>query len=94
MSLKRLHLMVSGMVQGVFYRANVQAKAVSLGLKGWVRNIPDGRVEAVAEGEEDKLMELYDYCKDNPGYARVDDVVAEWEKPTGEFKDFVISYPR
>jgi len=92
MAAKRLHMFVSGMVQGVYYRANAQDKAMSLGLTGWVRNLLDGRVEILAEGDEKKLEELYEYCRNNPGMSKVDDVVASWEKPSGGFREFGISY--
>ncbi|MFH1126235.1 MAG: acylphosphatase [Candidatus Altiarchaeota archaeon] len=92
MVVKRLHMFISGMVQGVFFRANVRDKAVSLDLKGWVRNLLDGRVEVVAEGEEEKLFMLHEYASSNPGYAKVDDVQADFEKPKSEFKDFRITY--
>jgi len=85
-------MLISGMVQGVYYRSNTKDKALSLGLKGWVRNLLDGRVEVVAEGEEEQLMQLLDYCRDNPGYSRVEDVQSLLEKPTGEFKDFKVTY--
>jgi len=84
-------MIVSGRVQGVYYRANVQRKAVSLGLSGWVRNLPDGDVEILAEGEEGKLGELLTYCKSNPGFSKVDGVQADWGAATGGFKEFLIT---
>ncbi|MFH1403478.1 MAG: acylphosphatase [Candidatus Altiarchaeota archaeon] len=89
---KSVHLMMSGKVQGVFYRSNTRDKALRLGLSGWVRNLADGRVEAFAEGPEDKVSEFVAYCRDNPGYSRVDDVKEEWGKPTGRYEGFKITH--
>jgi len=89
---KRAHLFISGRVQGVFYRANTQERARRLGLTGWVRNLPDGRVEAVVEGEEEKIRELINWCHEGPPGARVEDVEVHWEDYRGEFDDFEIRY--
>ncbi len=88
----RIHAIISGRVQGVFYRASTRDKAVSLGLTGWVRNLPDGRVELVAEGPKDSIDELISWCWDGPTYARVEEVQVQDETPTGEFKEFEIRY--
>jgi len=88
--LMRVHLVVSGRVQGVNYRSNAQRKASQLCLVGWVRNLPDGGVEAVAEGPGEKVEEFLDWCKRGPILAYISDVEASWEKPTGEYKDFRI----
>ncbi len=61
-----------------------------LGLRGYVRNLPDGRVEAVAEGPEDKVREFINWCHRGPPAAVVEDVKVEWETPRGDFKDFDI----
>ena len=90
--MKRAHIFVSGRVQGVFYRATTQEVAKRLRLKGWVRNLPDGRVEIVAEGPEDALKALIDWCWEGPPLAKVEDVKVIWEEPTGEFEDFVVRY--
>lgn len=66
MEIKRWCFLVSGLVQGVYYRASTQTKAVELGLTGYARNLPDGRVEVVAEGTEDKLTQLKTWCDDGP----------------------------
>ncbi len=89
---KRAHLFISGRVQGVFYRANTQERARRLGLTGWVRNLPDGRVEAVVEGEEERIRELINWCHEGPPGARVEDVEVHWEDYRGEFDDFEIRY--
>jgi acylphosphatase len=88
----RAHVFVSGMVQGVFFRSETQYEAKKRGVKGWVRNLPDGRVEAVFEGEEEKVKELINFCKHGPPGARVTSVDVRWENYTGEFKDFEIRY--
>ncbi len=90
--MKRAHIFVSGRVQGVFYRATTQEVARRLRLRGWVRNLPDGRVEIVAEGPEDALKALIDWCWEGSPLARVEDVKVIWEEPTGEFEDFVVRY--
>jgi len=80
----RAHIFVSGMVQGVFFRANTKDRADSLGLKGWVRNTPDGRVEAVFEGEKEKVDAALGFCKTGPSGAVVKNVEVKWEEPKGE----------
>lgn len=90
--MKRIHLIVHGRVQGVFYRDNTQKKASELGLKGFVRNLPNGTVEVVAEGPEDKLNELINFCRNNPGSSNVDKVEVKEEKVTNEFDWFGIRY--
>jgi acylphosphatase len=89
---RRAHLLVSGRVQGVFYRANTCDEARRLGLTGWVRNLPDGRVEALVEGEEDRLKRLLDWCRRGPPGATVRGVEIRWEDWRGEFADFRIRY--
>ena len=79
----RAHVIVSGRVQGVFYRAKARDKAVSAGVSGWVGNLPDGNVEAVFEGGKDKVEEMIEWCKKGPSGARVDDVFVSWEEPEG-----------
>ena len=86
----RAHVWISGRVQGVFFRAHTKEVAEKLGLTGWVRNLPDGRVEAVFEGEEEAVKEAIEWCKRGPPLARVEKVEVRYEEPTGEFKDFRI----
>jgi acylphosphatase len=90
--LKRVHIFVSGVVQGVFFRANTRDKAKSLGIGGWVRNLLDGRVEIVAEAEREQLKELINWCYHGVPYARVDNVEVKWEEYRGEFDTFEIKY--
>lgn len=88
----RAHLKISGYVQGVFFRANTQDRALDLGLKGWVRNRSDGTVEAVFEGDKDKIEEMIKWCHKGPPGASVNGVSVGWEEYKGEFKDFDILY--
>jgi len=87
---KRAHLFVSGLVQGVFFRDHTRRWATSLGLTGWVRNLDDGRVEALAEGPETDLQALIVQLRQGPPRARVEEVRVEWGPFQGEFKDFVV----
>jgi len=86
----RAHVIVSGMVQGVFFRAETRYEAKKRNVKGWVRNTFDGRVEAVFEGEKEDVEELIKFCRQGPPAARVTKVEVEWQKYTGEFDDFKI----
>ena len=87
--MKRVHITVHGLVQGVFFRANTVSAAKGLGLTGWVRNRNDGSVEIVAEGSQGKLIELIEWCKNGgPASARVENLEHRWEEPSGEFKEF------
>ncbi len=88
----RAHLRIYGLVQGVFFRANMKRIADSLGVKGWVRNVPDGSVEAVVEGPRDKVEELIRWAHRGPPLARVERVEVTWEPYRGEFRDFRIRY--
>ena len=88
----RVHLVITGRVQGVWFRANTQKKAKTLDLKGWVKNRPDGRVEAVFEGEKEQIDRIIEWCKKGPSFARVDDVQIQWETPMGDFTTFTITY--
>lgn len=84
--------MISGIVQGVFFRAHAQKTATELTLTGWVRNTSDGMVEAVAEGDEKPLEKFISWCRKGPPSARVDSVAVEWEDATNEFTGFNIRY--
>jgi len=88
----RIHLYVSGRVQGVNYRAFVKREALRLGLAGWVRNLPDRRVEVVAEGEEGQVERLVRLCGEGPPLAMVRNIEAHREPPTGSFSTFIIRY--
>ncbi len=86
----RKHAFFEGKVQGVFFRANTRDKAREIGVKGWVKNLPDGRVEAVFEGPEEKVDQVIKWCENNQPHARVDDVTVDIEKATGEFDRFFV----
>lgn len=79
-SLNSLHCFVSGRVQGVYFRAWTRETAQGLGLNGWVRNLPDGRVEALAQGDENTLALFRKRLHQGPEYSRVDSVHCEQEK--------------
>jgi acylphosphatase len=87
---RRVHVFISGRVQGVGFRDFTQAAAQRRGLTGWVQNLDDGRVEAVIEGPADKAAELLELVKHGPPAARVDKVETADETPTGEFKVFEV----
>jgi len=86
----RVHLKVSGRVQGVYFRASTVEEARRLRLTGWVMNCRDSSVEIVAEGESEQLEKLIRWCRSGPPGARVEDVHTEWEVPKGEFPTFFI----
>ncbi|PXF60192.1 MAG: acylphosphatase [Deltaproteobacteria bacterium] len=89
---KRVHAFVSGQVQGVFFRANTRAEAKRLGLKGWVKNLPGGRVELVAEGPSWAVNELISWCHKGPAYSRVDKVEFYAETPRGKYDEFSVRF--
>ena len=88
----RATIHVEGRVQGVFYRAHTKEQGRKLGLKGYVKNLRNGRVEVVVEGERQKIETLIEWLKIGPSLARVSDVTIEWMPYTGEFKKFSIKY--
>ena len=90
--LKRLECQIFGRVQTVMFRDFTQRKARSLELAGSVKNLPDGSVFAVAEGEEDQLNHWLEYLKKGPVIAEVERVETKWSPATGEFKDFKILF--
>lgn len=86
----RAHVFVSGKVQGVFFRQNTKRQAQSRGVFGWVRNLEDGRVEAVFEGEEEAVKAVVEFCRVGPKAAQVSDVAVTWENCSNEFQNFNI----
>lgn len=88
MKLVRAHVLIFGRVQGVFFRANTLERAIDIGLRGWVRNVHTGEVEAVFEGDEEKVKEMIEWCRKGPPSSRVDDVKVTFEKYKGEFEGF------
>lgn len=87
---KQIHCLVRGRVQGVFFRASTQREAKRLGLTGWAKNLADGTVEVVAEGEDDSLKEFLGWLQRGPTAARVERVDSRWRGYTGEWGDFRI----
>jgi len=92
MSMVRAHVIIQGMVQGVFFRAHTRDEAKRYNLTGWVRNRRDGGVEAIFEGTEQNVKKVLDWCHKGPPWSHVADVHVDWEDYTGEFKDFSITY--
>ncbi len=88
----RAHIFVSGRVQGVFFRSETIYEARKRGVTGWVRNLPDGRVEAVFEGQEHLVNELIQFCRRGPPGSQVTHVDVARQAYAGEFKDFQIVY--
>jgi acylphosphatase len=86
----RLHAIVSGRVQGVFFRANTQKVANNIGIRGWVRNMDDGCVEVMAEGKEEHLDDFLKWLHKGSGYARVERVESEYINEEEGFHDFDI----
>ena len=84
MSDARARVVVSGRVQGVFFRAETRDRARSLDLTGWVRNNADGTVEAVFEGDRERIESMLDWCRRGPSLAEVRDVRVDWEQPCNE----------
>lgn len=92
MDMKRWHFLIAGKVQGVFYRAHMQQLARSLGFTGWVKNLADGRVEAILEGSEINLTAMLDWCREGPPHAIVSQVDVTEEPYTGDYTDFSVRY--
>jgi acylphosphatase len=88
--MQRKHLFISGRVQGVYFRGYTRDKAISLGIRGWVRNLPDGRVEAVIEGDDSPVKKMVEWCRTGTPPARVDHVEVIDEDPGGDFEGFSI----
>jgi acylphosphatase len=88
--LARVHLLVTGRVQGVAFRAATAEAARRLGVRGWVRNLADGRVEAEAEGERAAVEALVAWCRRGPPAARVDHLAVDWGEPRGDLGPFAI----
>jgi acylphosphatase len=90
--MKRMHVIIYGRVQGVFFRAFTRETALALKLTGWVRNLSDGGVEAVFEGEDTSVQTMLEWCKKGPPHAIVKKVDSTEETYTDEFRDFRITY--
>ena len=92
MTKTRAHVYVSGKVQGVFFRQNTKRQAQSQGVKGWVKNLDDGRVEAVFEGEEEAVKALVEFCSKGPKGASVTNIAVDWDPFKEEYPSFNIAY--
>jgi acylphosphatase len=88
--LERAHVRVSGQVQGVFFRDSTREKAEELDLAGWVKNLPDGQVEAVFEGPSDKVREMVRWCEEGPRHASVENVDADFESAGEDLEGFEV----
>jgi acylphosphatase len=90
----RRRVVVSGLVQGVFFRAYTRDAARGLGVTGWVRNLPDGSVEAIVEGSPDRVQAMVAWLRRGSPMSRVENVKVHEEQPTGEFTDFGVTFSR
>lgn len=88
--LARIHVFVSGRVQGVSYRESAREAAERIGVVGWIRNLPDGRVEAVLEGSTEQVREMLDYLRRGPAPARVDHLEEHHEPAAGDLTTFEV----
>ena len=88
----RAHAIISGRVQGVFFRMETKRAADGFGVFGWVKNRRDGTVEALFEGDQDRVDALLEWCKEGPAHAQVSNVSIDWEDFAGEFSGFNITY--
>lgn len=90
--MKQFHMIISGKVQGVFFRANTREKAKQLGLVGYVMNLSNGKVETVAQGPEDKLNELVEFCQHGQTSAEVDSIELKESEPKEKYTNFEIRF--
>ncbi len=88
----RVHVLIAGRVQGVFFRASTRDEARARGLNGWVRNLADGRVEALFEGDKPVVENMLAWCRQGPPYAYVDYVEEDWQPYRGDLIDFRMVY--
>jgi acylphosphatase len=88
----RVLVLIEGRVQGVFFRASTRDEARARGLTGWVRNLPDGRVAALFEGDKRLVENMLAWCRQGPPYSYVHHVEEEWQAPLGDMTDFRIVY--
>jgi acylphosphatase len=88
----RAHVFISGRVQGVFFRYETMHQARKHGVTGWARNLPDGRVETVFEGEEENVKKLLEFCRRGPPGADVTSMAVTWENCSGEYTAFEIGH--
>ena len=86
------HVLISGRVQGVWYRASTKSRAEQLGIRGWVRNTSDGKVEAIFEGEEELVEKMINWCYQGPPNAKVEDIKITKKESTNKYDSFSIKY--
>lgn len=86
----RATVRIRGIVQGVNFRYFTRRVALEHQITGWVRNLPDGDVEAVLEGKESDVRKMIEWCQEGPSAARVDEILIDWEDYRGEFSDFEV----
>jgi acylphosphatase len=86
----RAHIFITGKVQGVFFRASTRSEAIKLNVNGWVRNVSDGRVEAIFEGKRENVEQLIEFCRVGPRAANVLRTDVRWGKFVGEFTGFTV----
>ena len=89
---KQLHVLVEGVVQGVGFRYFVEKNAIRLSLTGFTRNLYDGRVEVLAEGEESVLKQFLEIIKQGPSFSRVEKTDTEWKEVSGKYTSFNITF--
>ncbi|MCK5636915.1 MAG: acylphosphatase [Thermoplasmatales archaeon] len=87
-----VHVLISGRVQGVWFRTSTKQKAEQLGLTGWIRNTSDGSVEAIFEGDEKGIQDMLEWCHRGPPLARVSNVEVKNQESTNGFDGFSIKY--
>ena len=88
----RAHVIISGRVQGVFFRMETMRTAEAMGIVGWVRNQRDGTVEAVFEGNQAQVEKMLSWCHEGPSHARVTHVKIDWEEYTDAFTGFEVTF--
>jgi len=88
----RAHAIISGRVQGVFFRMETKRAADRFGVSGWVRNRRDGTVEAVFEGDRDRVDAVLEWCSEGPAHAQVSGVNVDWDEYAGEFNGFDVTF--
>jgi acylphosphatase len=88
--MERAHVRISGQVQGVFFRDSTRQKAEELGLAGWVKNLPDGQVEALFEGPSESVREMVSWCEEGPQRASVENVDKDFENASGDLEGFEV----
>ncbi len=88
----QVQVIISGRVQGVWFRANTKQKAEQLGINGWVKNIADGKVAALFEGDEKHVQEMIEWCHHGPPLAKVENIEVKKQSPTNGFEGFSVRY--